>query len=61
VKAIPKPLSGLKNILQKPHEHYKGFSSGFTELQAELDADTLLAIAIHRRQNETRIRKKTFV
>jgi hypothetical protein len=38
-------------------KHFKGFASGFTELHAKLDADTLLDSAIHRRQNETPSRK----
>jgi hypothetical protein len=33
--------------------HFKGFTSGFTELHAKLAADTLLDFAIHLRQNET--------
>jgi hypothetical protein len=37
VNAIQKPLSGLRNVLQKPH--LKGFGSGFTELHAKLDAE----------------------
>jgi hypothetical protein len=53
MNAIQKPPSGLKNVLQKPHEAFQGFSSGFTELHAELDADTLLNFAIHHRQNKT--------
>jgi hypothetical protein len=40
-------------------EHFNGFGSGFTDLYAKLDADTLLDFAIHRRQNETRNRKST--
>jgi hypothetical protein len=39
----------------------KRFGSGFTELGAKLDADTLLDFSIHRRQNETRNRKSTRV
>jgi hypothetical protein len=54
VNAIQKPLPGLK-------ECSPSFGSGFTELQAKLDADTLLDFAIHRRQNETRSRKITGV
>jgi hypothetical protein len=42
-------------------KHFKGFGSGFTELHAKLDADALHDFAIHRRQNETRIRKSTRV
>jgi hypothetical protein len=42
-------------------KHFKGFGSGFTELHANLDADTLLNFAIHRRQNGTRSRKSTRV
>jgi hypothetical protein len=42
-------------------KHFKGFGSRFTELHAKLDADTLLDIAIHRRQNETRGQKNTHV
>jgi hypothetical protein len=38
-------------------KHFKGFSSGFVELHAKLDADMLLNFAIHRRQNETRSRE----
>jgi hypothetical protein len=41
--------------------HFKHFGSGFTELHAQLDADTLLDFAIHHRQNETRSRKNTRV
>jgi hypothetical protein len=58
VNAIQKSLSGLKNFLTK---HFKGFSSGFTELHAKLDADTMLNFAIHRRQRETRNLKNTRV
>jgi hypothetical protein len=53
VNAIQKPLSGLKNVLQKPTKHFKGFGSGFTKLHAKLDADMLLDFAIHHRQKET--------
>jgi hypothetical protein len=42
-------------------KHFKSFGSGFTELRAKLDADTLLDFAFHRRQNETRSRKSTRV
>jgi hypothetical protein len=42
-------------------KHFKGFGSGFTELHAKLDTGTLLDLAIHRRQNETRSRKSTRV
>jgi hypothetical protein len=59
MNAIQKPLSGLKNVLQNPHEAFQGFDSRLTELQAKLDADTLLNFATHRRQNETRSRKST--
>jgi hypothetical protein len=31
-------------------KHFKGSGSGFTELHAKLDADTLLDFAIHRRE-----------
>jgi hypothetical protein len=62
VNAIQKPLSGLKNVLQKPlMKHFKGLGSGFTKLHAKLDADTLLNFAIHCRQNETRSQKNTHV
>jgi hypothetical protein len=33
-------------------KHFKGLGSGFTELHAKLDANTLLKFAIHRRQKE---------
>jgi hypothetical protein len=42
-------------------KHFKGFGSGFTKPHAKLDADTLLDFANHRRQNETRSRKRTGV
>jgi hypothetical protein len=42
---------------KSPTKHFKGFGSGFTELHAKRDADTLLDFAIHRRQNETRNRR----
>jgi hypothetical protein len=38
-------------------QHFKGFGSRFTGLRAKLEADTLLAFAIHHRQNETQSRK----
>jgi hypothetical protein len=38
-------------------KHFKVLGSGFTELHAKLDADTLLDFAIHRKQKETRSRK----
>jgi hypothetical protein len=50
-------LFGLKNVFQKPHDHFKGFGSGFTELHANLDADMLLNFSIHYRQNEVRSQK----
>jgi hypothetical protein len=61
MNAIQKPLSSLKNVLQKPHEALKGFGSGFTELHAKFDEDILLDFAIHHRQNETRSQKSTNV
>jgi hypothetical protein len=42
-------------------KHFKGFSSGFTQLCPKLDAETLLDLAIRRRQNETQSRKSTRV
>jgi hypothetical protein len=47
MNAIQKLLSSLKNVLQKPQKHFKGFGSRFTELHTKLDADTLLDFAIH--------------
>jgi hypothetical protein len=38
-----------------------GFDSGFTELHAKRDGDTLLDFAIHHSQKETRSRKNTRV
>jgi hypothetical protein len=61
VNVIQKPLSGLKNVLLSLTKYLKGFGSGFTELQAELDADTLLDLPSIARQNETRSRKSTRV
>jgi hypothetical protein len=49
MNAIQKPLSGLKNVLQKLHYAFKGFGSGFTELHAKLNADMQLDFAFHRR------------
>jgi hypothetical protein len=54
MNAIQKPLSDLKNVLQK---YFKGFGSGFTKLHAKLDADMLLEFAICRRQKETKSKK----
>jgi hypothetical protein len=51
VNAIQKPLCDLKNVPK----------SGFTELHVKLHTETLLDFAIHRKQNETRIRKSTRV
>jgi hypothetical protein len=42
-------------------KNFKGLGSGFTELHAKLDADTLLDFAIHRSQTETLSRKSTCV
>jgi hypothetical protein len=42
-------------------KHFKGLGSGFTELHAKLDADTLLDFVIHRRQNEEINGKSTSV
>jgi hypothetical protein len=42
-------------------KHFRGIGSGFTELHAKLDADTLLDFDTHRKQNETRSRKSTSV
>jgi hypothetical protein len=39
-------------------KHFKGCGSGFTELDENFYAQTLLNFAIHRRQNETRSRKR---
>jgi hypothetical protein len=49
----------LKVFSQILTMHFKGLGIGFTELHAKLYVDTLLDFAIHRRQNETRIRKST--
>jgi hypothetical protein len=50
MNVIQKPLSGLMNVLQKPHKAFQGFGSGFTELHTKLCADKLLNFAIHRRR-----------
>jgi hypothetical protein len=52
MNAIQKPLTSLKNVLQKPMKHFKGFSRGFTKLHAKLDAVTLLDFAVHCSQRE---------
>jgi hypothetical protein len=61
MNAIQKPLFGLKNVLQNLTKHFKGFSSGFTELHAKLHADTLLDFSICHRQNETQSQISTHV
>jgi hypothetical protein len=45
VKAIQKQLSGLKNVLQKPHEAFQGFGSEFTELHVELDVHCSISLS----------------
>jgi hypothetical protein len=42
-------------------KHLKADGSGFTELHAKLDADTLLDVAIHLRRDEKRSRRSTRV
>jgi hypothetical protein len=42
-------------------KHFNSFGSGFTELHAKLDADTLLNFANSRRQNKTQSQKSTNV
>jgi hypothetical protein len=44
----------LKEYSPKVSQTFQGFGSRFTELHAKLDADMLLNLAIHCRQNETR-------
>jgi hypothetical protein len=61
MNAIQNPLSGLNMFTKSLTKHFKGSGSGFTELNAKLDADTLLNFAIHGRQNKTRSRKSTCV
>jgi hypothetical protein len=39
----------------------EGFGSGFTKLHAKLDADVVLNVAIHCKQNETQSQKSTNV
>jgi hypothetical protein len=51
--AIQKPVFGLQIVLKSLTKHFMSFGSGFTELHAVFDADTLLDFAIHHRQNET--------
>jgi hypothetical protein len=56
--------NAIKFCLQFPSDVtrcFRGFGSGFTELHAKLDADTLLCFAIHRRQNETQSQKSTYI
>jgi hypothetical protein len=52
-------LSGLRNVLQKPHEAFSGFGGRFTEPSAKLDEDTSLDFINHRRRNKTRSQKNT--
>jgi hypothetical protein len=41
--------------------YFKGFGSGFTDLQANPDAGMLLGSAVYRKRNETRSRRSTRV
>lgn len=61
MNAIQKLLSALNIVLKRPHEAFKGFGSGYTDLHVKLDADTLLDSAIHPRLNETQSQKSTCV
>jgi hypothetical protein len=61
MNVIQKPLSSLKNFSESLTKHFNGFGSGFTKLHAELDEDTLLDVAVHRRQNETQSQESTCV
>jgi hypothetical protein len=47
--------------LKASPKHFRGFSSGFIDLHAKLEADALLNFAIHCRQNETRSQKSTHI
>jgi hypothetical protein len=42
-------------------KHFMGFSSGFTELHAKLDADTLLNFAIHLNETKHEVGESTCV
>jgi hypothetical protein len=42
-------------------KHFTGFGSGFTELHAKLDSDTLLNFAVHHRRNKTEVKTNTSV
>jgi hypothetical protein len=57
MNAIQKLLSGLKNVLQKPHKAFKGFGSRFTKFHAKLDIDMLLDFVIHHRQMKHKVEK----
>jgi hypothetical protein len=57
MNAIQKPLPGLKNVLQKPHEAFQGLGSRLTEFQAKLDEDTLLDFAIHSSKRKPKVEK----
>jgi hypothetical protein len=54
-----KTIVRVKRMFSKSlKKRFKGFSSGFTELHAKLDADTFLNFAIHCKRNETQSQKK---
>jgi hypothetical protein len=53
LNVIQKPLFGLKNVLQNFKKHFKTFGSGFTEIHAKFDAETLLDFALHPKENKT--------
>jgi hypothetical protein len=55
-----KTIVGLKVFSKSIPKHFRGFSSGFTELHTKLDADTF-DFAIHRRQKETQGQKSARV
>jgi hypothetical protein len=57
MNAIQKPLSGLKNVLQKPPEAFQGYQEQIYWASRKLDADMLLDFAIHRRQNKIEVEK----
>jgi hypothetical protein len=42
-------------------KHFRGFGSGFAELQANLDADTCSNFSVNHKQNERLSRKSTDV
>jgi hypothetical protein len=61
VNVIQKPLSGLKNFLQKPLKAFQGFWQWIYQASRKTCCRYVAWFAIHSRQNRTWCRKSTLV